>query len=246
MNDLSFCENLKRARQRIGLTQQQIADSLGITKSTYCGYETGKRQPDIAKLRRLSLLLCISVDEMLGLVGSEPECVVSKTEYEQIKLFRALDAYGQRNIRAMLVEETNRVRAQMRDTLISTAQNGPMPLRIALKPAGAEQGAYLGPDGFRLALIRRETLPQGASFGVPIHGTSLEPLYHDRDILIFSDAKPKPGDVGIFLKDMHGTVRLMGYGELLSINPVYLPQPLDDTIIPCGTVIGVISQSDLL
>ena len=35
---MGFCENLKRARQCIGLTQQQIADSLGITKSTYCGY----------------------------------------------------------------------------------------------------------------------------------------------------------------------------------------------------------------
>ena len=55
---MGFSENLKRARLRVGLTQQQIADTLGITKSTYCGYETGKRQPDIAKLRRLVLLLC--------------------------------------------------------------------------------------------------------------------------------------------------------------------------------------------
>ncbi len=43
---MEFHEELKAARIKTGLTQQQIADELGITKSTYCGYETAKRSPD--------------------------------------------------------------------------------------------------------------------------------------------------------------------------------------------------------
>ena len=36
-----FNENLREARLRKKLTQQQVADRLGIAKSTYCQYETG-------------------------------------------------------------------------------------------------------------------------------------------------------------------------------------------------------------
>jgi len=39
---MSFQEQLKKARINRGYTQQQIADLMGITNSTYCGYETGK------------------------------------------------------------------------------------------------------------------------------------------------------------------------------------------------------------
>ena len=31
--------------------------ALGLTASTYCGYETGKRQPDVAKLKQLARIL---------------------------------------------------------------------------------------------------------------------------------------------------------------------------------------------
>lgn len=41
----------------MGYTQQQVADALGLTASTYCGYETGKRQPDVAKLKQLAWVL---------------------------------------------------------------------------------------------------------------------------------------------------------------------------------------------
>lgn len=64
---MAFPEQLRKARQALGLTQQQVADKIGITKSTYCGYETSKRQPDIAKLRLLTSVLRISSDELLEL-----------------------------------------------------------------------------------------------------------------------------------------------------------------------------------
>lgn len=36
------------------LTQQQLADVLGVSRSTYCGYESGRRNPDIEVLSKLS------------------------------------------------------------------------------------------------------------------------------------------------------------------------------------------------
>lgn len=62
---MSFTERLKEARISIGYTQQQVADAMGITNSTYCGYETGKRQPDVAKIKQLAKILNTSGDFLL-------------------------------------------------------------------------------------------------------------------------------------------------------------------------------------
>lgn len=63
---MSFGANLKKARLDKGLTQLDIALQLGIDKSTYCGYETGKRQPDVKRIKELSSLLGVTADSLLG------------------------------------------------------------------------------------------------------------------------------------------------------------------------------------
>ena len=62
---MGFQEQLKKARLKLGYTQQQVADQLGVTKSTYCGYETGKRQPDVQKIKILAQILHTSGDILL-------------------------------------------------------------------------------------------------------------------------------------------------------------------------------------
>lgn len=243
---LNFCENLKKSRQRVGLTQQQIANALGITKSTYCCYETGKRQPDIAKLRRLALLLCTSVDELLDLVGGENEYTVSPAEFEQIKLYRLMDAHGQRMVRVILEEENTRMHTQMRDAALYVHDENAIPLRIAKQAVTCESSAYLGPDGFALLRVRREALPPSVSYALHVRGSSLLPRFKEQDILLVSDSRPQHGDIGVFLRDGLGFIRLTGYSELLSVNPAYPPIPLDDSIRPCGTVIGTLSPDDIL
>lgn len=62
---MSFSEQLKKARLARGYTQQQVADAIGITKSTYCGYETNKRKPDVHKIKQLADFLHTSGDVLL-------------------------------------------------------------------------------------------------------------------------------------------------------------------------------------
>lgn len=62
---MGFPDQLKKARLDMNYTQQQVADIMGITKSTYCGYETGKRQPDVAKIKQLASILNTSGDILL-------------------------------------------------------------------------------------------------------------------------------------------------------------------------------------
>ena len=243
---MNFCDNLKKSRQRIGLTQQQIANALGITKSTYCGYETGKRQPDLAKLRRLALLLCTSVDELLDLVDSENDYTVSPVEYEQVKLFRLLDAHGQRMVRVILEEEGDRMHQLLCEETLRSSNSDTIALRVAKQAITCESSAYLGPDAFVHMRVHKDALPENVSYALHVRGNSLLPHYKDQDVLLISESQPKSGDIGVFLRDGLGFIRLMGYSELLSINPAYPPIPLDDSIRPCGTVLGVLSAENIL
>ena len=63
---MSFQENLKEARKRMGWTQERVAEEIGVTKSAYCGYETGKRKPDVPKVKELARVLHTPADVLLG------------------------------------------------------------------------------------------------------------------------------------------------------------------------------------
>lgn len=84
---MGFPEQLKTARLNMNYTQQQVADRMGITKSTYCGYETGKRQPDVEKIKLLAAILQTSGDTLLE-TGFGPESD-DKLE-EALSVFKSL------------------------------------------------------------------------------------------------------------------------------------------------------------
>lgn len=60
-----FTEELKKARKQKGMTQKAVAEALKIDNSTYCGYETGKRKPDIDQLRAIANLLDVDASQLL-------------------------------------------------------------------------------------------------------------------------------------------------------------------------------------
>ena len=51
---MKYYQQLKIIRIQNKLTQQQLADALGITRSAYCGYEIGRRSPDLDTIVKLS------------------------------------------------------------------------------------------------------------------------------------------------------------------------------------------------
>jgi transcriptional regulator with XRE-family HTH domain len=86
---MEFYEELKAARIKAGLTQQQIADEIGITKSTYCGYETAKRNPDPQRIKQLAKVLHISADTLLD-TGIEKEKAPAAAKAETGEITREM------------------------------------------------------------------------------------------------------------------------------------------------------------
>ena len=61
-----FGENLKKAREKCNLTQEQLAYELNVSASTIGMYEQGRREPDLDTLIKMSNILHISINMLLG------------------------------------------------------------------------------------------------------------------------------------------------------------------------------------
>lgn len=67
-------------RRAKGLTQQQLADQLGVTNKTVSRWETGKYMPDLSLLKPICESLDISLNELLSGEPMETEHLAEKTE----------------------------------------------------------------------------------------------------------------------------------------------------------------------
>ncbi len=59
---MAMKDQLKKVRMESGYTQQNIADFLGIERSTYAYYESGKTAPSVETLKALQRLYEVSLD----------------------------------------------------------------------------------------------------------------------------------------------------------------------------------------
>ncbi len=56
---LTLKNNLKYARTEAGLSQQQLADMIGVSRNTISSIETGQFNPTA----KLALILCVALDK---------------------------------------------------------------------------------------------------------------------------------------------------------------------------------------
>lgn len=82
---MTFAEKLKFIRKQAGMSQEQLAEKLGVSRQAITKWETDAGIPDIQNLMAISTLFDISIDEML----SNKKGVNKKTEY----LFESVTEY---------------------------------------------------------------------------------------------------------------------------------------------------------
>lgn len=62
----NFFNIFKSLRQSIGYTQQELAEKLGISRSTIGMYETGAREPDFETLELIADFFNVDTDYLIG------------------------------------------------------------------------------------------------------------------------------------------------------------------------------------
>ena len=63
---LKLSENIKKYRKDMGLTQEELADALGVTIGAVSKWENGNNVPDIMMLMEIANFFNVSMDEFLG------------------------------------------------------------------------------------------------------------------------------------------------------------------------------------
>lgn len=106
-----FPERLKKVRNDLELTQEQLADELNVTKASISAWENGREAPRFSLLPKLRAVLGVSLDYLIcgdeeagvadpaGTFGAE---VRSDAEAQLLKRYRKLSASRRKGLMALV------------------------------------------------------------------------------------------------------------------------------------------------
>ena len=87
-----------------------------------------------------------------------------------------------------------------------------MPVSNLAVSAGT--GAFLDEGNFEMVSFPEKSVPKGADFGLRVSGDSMEPVYHDGQIVWVEECETlSVGEVGIFVYDGDGYLKVYGEQE---------------------------------
>ena len=85
---MSLSENIRNARLKAGLNQEELATMIGVKKATISLYENGAREPDALKIVAIAKALNVSGDYLLDFPAQSPQMDLSP---EALALARRYD-----------------------------------------------------------------------------------------------------------------------------------------------------------
>ncbi len=98
---MSFQENLIRARKARGMTQEELAAKLNVSRQAVSKWETGESLPDLYKLASLADELGVSTDELCGreaaLCGEVPATASAEETAERAAFAEELRRIAKQN-----------------------------------------------------------------------------------------------------------------------------------------------------
>lgn len=110
---MAFPDRMKEARLAAGMTQEKLAQAIGVAKSTYTGYEKGNSEPNILVQTKIMEVLGIDANFLFqDEVKRHKDSTASPWEMEHlVKKYRLLDEYGKEAVITILdceIERMNR------------------------------------------------------------------------------------------------------------------------------------------
>ena len=94
--------NLKMLRNKKGISQQKLADTVGVTQQTINRYENNDTEPDIDTLIKFAEYFETSVDFLIGYTEPVSSSELNKDESNLINSYRQLSKRQKSSIRMIL------------------------------------------------------------------------------------------------------------------------------------------------
>lgn len=187
----------------------------------------------IAEARRARGLSLADMSEGLARYGvSASRSAVNKWElgtvcpssYQLLAICELLDiedvpGYFAGHRRTDLLNEAGRQKLrEYREDLIASGRYRERPgfcpelryrnMPVSCLPASAGTGNYLDEDAFEMIAFPEDSIPEKAEFGVRVSGDSMEPVFHDGQIVwVQRCSRLRPGEVGLMVYDGCGYIK---------------------------------------
>lgn len=121
---MTFAEKLKSIRKQAGMSQEQLAEKLGVSRQAVTKWETDAGIPDIENIMAISTLFDISIDELLsnerGTQKATEYLFESVTEYDIDEPKRYDMKFGGARQFQMSGYEGEKIRVRLASNTLST------------------------------------------------------------------------------------------------------------------------------
>lgn len=240
---MSFQQRLRQQREAMGMTQAELAERLGVSKSAVGNYETGVSMPREEILLKLFAALETEPNFLFQDSFSAAGEALTPGERRLIERYRALSAKGKAALSALLDVAEERHESK---TVPFPAQQAVRQIPLFASPAAA---GYASPVlGEEYEMLDAADAPAQAQFAVRIQGDSMEPHIPDGSIVYVARQPLQNGDVGIFCvdgatfckqyyKDALGMVYLFSLNRKRADADVVLPPSSGRTLACFGRVL---------
>ena len=189
---------IQAARESRNLSLTRLAELLSkygviIQKSGISRWENGNSVPNAYQL--LALCHALDIEDGIGYFTRSPK----KEDTLNFEGLKKLSEY--------------------KELLIASGRYKPEPsavsseieyitVRISMLPVSAGPGEFLSDDSFENVSFPASAVPHNADFGIRVSGDSMEPVYHDGQIVWVERCETlNPGEIGIFDYDGRGYLK---------------------------------------
>ena len=95
---MNLGNSLFHARKKCGLSQEDVAEKLGVSRQTVSKWETDQTVPDIRQAKRLSVLYHTSLDDLIDfdIDVKEIQDIIDRTSEETEKKINWTTAWGKK------------------------------------------------------------------------------------------------------------------------------------------------------
>lgn len=268
---MDYIDRIKLLKSEKKITNEKLSEMTGIPLGTLSKILAGiSDSPKLANI----VAICDALDSSLEyVINGTPEntnnFTLERGEMRLIENYRMLDQHGKELVTLVLDKERERItNMEYQDRAIDTYSKGAKILPVAGGkaaqrevvvtrglgkrsvalydlPVSAGVGVFLDSPGTDEIIIPDNERTRDADYALRISGNSMEPKYHDGDVLLVANSDSvEVGELGIFVLDGNGYFKVYGGDRLVSMNRSYGDILLKDfeNISCVGRVVGKVKR----
>nr|DAE29743.1 MAG TPA: Repressor protein CI [virus sp. ctyMK1] len=239
-------KRIKEARNNLGLTQEELAKMLGITKGAIANYENETSHPKEPIMYKLFKVLKVDANYLFQDVVNVPKKTnnVTLSEFNIIKKYRKLDDFGKETVNISIDRELQRT-VQLKGIKLENNsfvyEENTIYLPEIYSRFSAGGGQYDTDSGYEMIQVPFSTEAAQANYVITVSGHSMEPEYFNGErVFIKSMPDIEIGEIGAWQINNELFIKQKGINELISLNTNYDNIQINeyDNVSCLGKVIG--------